>query len=205
MNKPIIDIRRADDTSALFDFRCGVDSMDDFIHNREEGLAKFIELGLSNLWLVYEGEKVVAFFALSKDSLILNNDDARNITRDDKLSSLLPSKDETKFWSQEKYPAIEIDYLAVCEEKRKEPGEHLGTALVGMIVDFAAKDRLSATKFITVEALDTKEYSAVNFYKNFCDFEFREVGMQKNQYKMLYGEQPTTKRMYRVVIPSTQK
>ena len=69
-------------------------------------------------------------------------------------------------------------------------------------VDFAAKDRLSATKFITVEALDTPEYSAVNFYKNHCDFEFSEVGKLRNQNKIYNGEMPTTQRMYRVVIQS---
>lgn len=90
----------------------------------------------------------------------------------------------------------------MCEEKRKEPGEHLGTALVGKIVDFAAHDRLSATKFITVEALDTKEYSAVDFYKQHCDFEFSEVGKLHNLNKIFNGERPTTQRMYRVVIPS---
>ena len=186
----------------FFDFKCGVKSMDDFIQDPQRGLAKFIQLRRSNLWLVYEGEKVVAFFALSKDALILNSEDAWTIEGNKKLSGLLPSKEDAKFWEQEKYPAIEIDYLAVCEEKRKEQGEHLGTALVGTIVDFAAKDRLSATKFITVEALDTPEYSAVNFYKNHCDFEFSEVGKLRNQNKTYNGEMPTTQRMYRVVIPS---
>ena len=45
-------IVRADDTSALNSFRCGVPSMDLFIHDRENGLAKFIKLRLSNLWIV---------------------------------------------------------------------------------------------------------------------------------------------------------
>ena len=54
--KPVLDIRRADDTSALFDFKCGVKSMDDFIHDPKDGLAKFIKLRLSNLWIVFEGD-----------------------------------------------------------------------------------------------------------------------------------------------------
>lgn len=64
--KPVLDIRRADDTSALFDFKCGVKSMDDFIHDPKDGLAKFIKLRLSNLWIVFEGEKAVAFLPLVK-------------------------------------------------------------------------------------------------------------------------------------------
>lgn len=76
-------IKRADDISALFNFRWGVKAMDDFIHDKEKGLAKYIELKLSKLWLVYEGEEVVAFFALSKDALVLNSQD-RNIIEKDK-------------------------------------------------------------------------------------------------------------------------
>lgn len=59
-------IVRADDTSALFDFCCGVSSMDNFIHNSKNGLAKFIKLGFSNLWIVYEGTMVVAFLPLAR-------------------------------------------------------------------------------------------------------------------------------------------
>lgn len=44
--KPVLDIRRADDISPLLSFKCGVKSMDDFIHDHENGLAKFIMLRL---------------------------------------------------------------------------------------------------------------------------------------------------------------
>ena len=60
MNKEL-SIRRADDTSALLNFKCGIKAMDDFIHDKEKGLAKYIEFRLSKLWLVYEGKEVVAF------------------------------------------------------------------------------------------------------------------------------------------------
>lgn len=93
--------------------------MDKFIHDKEKGLAKFIELKLSNLWLVYEEKKVVAFFALSKDALILNTEDARNIAQNKKLSAQLPPEDDTKFWEQEKYPAIEIDYFAAIFRSKR--------------------------------------------------------------------------------------
>ncbi|MDE6690018.1 MAG: N-acetyltransferase [Prevotella sp.] len=174
MSKTRLDIRRADDTSALLDFRCGVKSMDNFIHNQENGLAKFIKYGLSNLWLVYEGNKVVAFFALSKDALVLNSDDIRTICRDGKKAVTLPEQDDDKFWEREKFPAIEIDYLAVCKEKREEPDEHLG--------------------------LDTEKYSAVEFYRS-CGFETSEKGRIQNYNRIRNGEQPTTQRMYKIIIP----
>lgn len=199
--KPVLDIRRADDTSALFDFNCGVKSMDDFIHDPKNGLAKFIKLRLSNLWIVFEGEQVVAFFALSKDALMLNSEDRKTIERDkEKAASLAAPEDADKLWEKEKYPAIEIDYLAVCKEKREEPEDHLGTAIIQKIAQFAAADKLSATMFLTVEALDTKEYSAVKFYRN-CDFEFSDVAQNKYNYESMFGNQPTTRRMYKLIIP----
>ena len=196
--KPILDIRRADDTSALFDFQCGVKSMDDFIHDQANGLAKFIKLRLSKLWIVYENEKAVAFFALSKDALMLNSDDWRTIEHDKEKSAALGldlSGAINIFLRQ-----IEIDYLAVCKEKREEPSEHLGTAILQKIAQFAAADKLSATMFLTVEALDTKEYSAVEFYRN-CDFEFSEVAQNKYNYEVMFGNRPTTRRMYKLIIP----
>lgn len=195
------DIVRADDTSALSNFRCGVPSMDRFIHDHENGLAKFIKLRLSNLWIVFENGKAVAFFALSKDALMLNNEDRRNIVSKEKNTFVLPSPDDAdKFWDKEKFPAFEIDYLAVCKEKRDDPEDHLGTYIVEEICKMADADIYSATMFLTVEALDTKEYSAVEFYRS-CDFEFSDVAQNKYIYEKMFGNSPTTRRMYKLIIP----
>lgn len=132
---------------------------------------------------------------------MLNNEDRRTIEQDkDKSTALVTPEDSDKFWNKEKYPAIEIDYLAVCKEKRIDPEEHLGTAIIQKIAQLAAADKLSATMFLTVEALDTKEYSAVKFYRN-CDFEFSEVAQNRYNYDIMYGNQPTTRRMYKLIIP----
>ena len=64
----------------------------------------------------------------------------------------------------------------------------------------AEADTFSATMFLTVEALDTKEYSAVPFYRK-CNFEFSEVAQNKYNYEAMYGNQPTTRRMYKLIIP----
>ena len=61
-------------------------------------------------------------------------------------------------------------------------------------------DVFSATMFLTVEALDTKEYSAIKFYQN-CGFEFSEVARNRYYYESMYGNQPTTQRMYKLIIP----
>lgn len=197
-----IRIERAADTSALSNFRCGVKSMDDFIHNKRNGLGKFIQLRLSNLWIVYEDETAVAFFALSKDALMLNSEDRRNMEHKEQNTNILPSNsdDADKFWEKEKYPAIEIDYFAVCKEKRENQNDHLGTYIIEEICRMVEADIFSATMFLTVEALDTKEYSAVDFYRK-CDFEFSDIAQNKYYYESMHGNQPITRRMYKLIIP----
>lgn len=198
---PVLDIRRADDTSALLDFECGVKSMDDFIHNKENGLDKFIKLRLSKLWIVYENNKAIAFFALSKDALVLNNEDRRTIeSNNEKSEALVDHGDADKLWGYDKFPAIEVDYIAVCKEKRNKPDDHLGTFIIEEIERMASADNLSATMFLTVEALDTKDYSAVDFYRK-CDFKFSEVALNKYNYEAMFGNRPTTRRMYKLIIP----
>lgn len=195
-----LDIVRADNISALSNFKCGVKSMDDFIHDSENGLAKFIKLRLSNLWLVLEDGKAIAFFALSKDALVLNSEDRRVIESKEKNAAALPTSDDAdKFWDKEKYPAFEIDYLAVCKEMRDNPDEHIGTFIIEEICKMADADIFSATMFLTVEALDTKEYSAVKFYQN-CGFEFSDVAQNKYNYDSMFGNQPTTRRMYKIIL-----
>ena len=196
-----INIKRAEDTSALKDFVCGVPSMDSFIQDQENGLSKFIKLRLSNLWIVYEGDKIVAFFALSKDAIILNNEDRRNIeSNTSHQGAIAAPEDEDMFWGKEKYPAIEIDYFAVCKEKRELNSDHLGTYIINLIAQKALLDPFPSTLFLTVDALDTKEYSAVDFYRS-CDFEYSDVAQNKYNYDSMYGNQPTTRRMYKLIIP----
>jgi len=196
-----LDIVRADDISALSNFKCGVKSMDDFIHDSENGLAKFIRLRLSNLWIVLKDRKAIAFFALSKDALVLNNEDRRNIESREKNAAALPATDDAdKFWDKEKYPAFEIDYLAVCKEMRDSSDSHIGTFIIEEICRMAEADVFSATLFLTVEALDTKEYSAVKFYQK-CGFQFSDVAQNKYNYDLMFGNQPTTRRMYKLILP----
>lgn len=193
------EFKRVDDTSTLFNFESGVEPIDKFIKNKERGLEKFIKLRLSNLWVVFERGEAVALFALSKDAIMLNNEDRRNIEQDkDKASALVPTGDEDKFWEKERFPAIEIDYLAVRKDKRNA---HLGTLIIDAISEKALEDELSATMFLTVEAYDTQDYSAVGFYKK-CGFEFSDVARNKYNYSVAFGDRPTTRRMYKIIIPN---
>lgn len=173
--------------------------MDDFIHDSVNGLPKFVRLGLSKLWLVSKDGRVVAFFSLSKDSLVLNGEDQRSIEATDGLSWIADNNDFDKFWDKEKYPAVEIDYLAVSEEMR---GNQIGSLIIAAIADKALHDNLSSTLFLTVEALHTNEYSAVEFYRK-CGFEFSDVAQNKYNFDAIYNTMPLTRRMYKILIPDS--
>ena len=75
----------------------------------------------------------------------------------------------------------------------------MGTYIVEEICKMAEADFFSATLFLTVEALDTKEYSAVEFYRS-CNFEFSDVVQNKYNYDAMFGNQPTTRRMYKLIL-----
>ena len=174
--------------------------MDDFIRNKHKGLQKHIELGLSHLWLVYEKEKVIAFFALSKDALTLNSEDKHMIEMRQK-ADFFPHFDEEHFWIQEKYAAIEIDYLVVAEEKQ---GKRIGSTIIAKIEEYARNDKLSSTLFLTVEALNSKEQNSIEFY-NKCGFRLSEIGKTRNENMERDGDLPLTIRMYKRILPVKEK
>ena len=203
LRKNKIRFERAEDVSALLNFKCGVKQMDDFIHSEHEykdkGLLKHIEFGLSYLWLVYEKEKVIAFFTLSKDVLILSSADKDMIEKSPKANTF-PNGNEKKFWERGKYAAIGIDYLAVSKEKQKNK---IGTAIIAKIEEYAREDKLSSTLFLTVEALDNEKYSSTDFYKK-CGFRLSEAGKTRNENMEREGLEPFTIRMYKRILPANE-
>ena len=192
MNKAQLIFERVDNVSSLSNFNCGYTPIDSFIHDKENGLEKYVTSGLTALWVVKSEEKPVAIFALSKASLILNSFDNKVLERDG------VKIDPDIFDTKDSYPAVEIDYLAVSENWRhKGLGEHI----IAMIYEQCCKDRLSATMFITVEAIDTKDYSAVGFYKK-CGFKESDYTLNKNLSNFAFtGSQSITTLMYLHLSP----
>ena len=76
-------------------------------------------------------------------------------------TDFFPHFDEEHFWIQEKYAAIEIDYLAVAEEKQ---GKRIGSTIIAKIEEYARNDKLSSTLFLAVEALNSREQNSIEFY-----------------------------------------
>ena len=168
---------------------------------RKKGWPNILNSSCLNFGLSMKEKKLWLFFALSKDALVLNSQDRNIIEKDKNKSSALPAKEENVFWEQEKYPAIEIDYLAVREDKRTENNCNLGSAIIESIAQIAANDNLTSTLFLTVEALHTDYYSTIGFYKK-CNFAYSEKDMDNYEYNKRYGTTFTTRRMYKIIIPN---
>ena len=75
------------------------------------------------------------------------------------------------FLNKSHYPALEIAYLAVAKNLRYKG---LGRIIIESIVQKAQEQELAGCQFLTVEALNTNEYSAVGFY-NKCNFSACEL------------------------------
>ena len=149
--------------------------MDSFIQ-RDFRLS--VENHFCEAYVVMLGEEVVALFALSFDSLDLDCDDKEELQAG--ISSAgTPNLDfdyQETFYSKPRYPALDIAYLAV---QKKWRGKHIGDFLIKKIADLARTQTLAGCQFLTVEALATKEYSAVGFYDK-CGFTPNEL---KKPYK----------------------
>lgn len=163
------------DFTCLNDFCSGVETMDNFIRGD-------FRLSVENHYCVpyatlYKGE-LVAIFALSFDSLDLDSDDKEELQTGISLTGI-PSVDwnyEDTFYSKPRYPALDIAYLAV---QKKWRGMGIGNFIIREIALQARSQTFAGCQFLTVEALATKEYSAVGFYER-CGFTANEV---KKPYK----------------------
>ena len=173
---------RIDDASVLSNFYCGIDEMDEFIHNK---LQDYLKKAGCDTYTIKQGDEIVAMLSLGEDTLSLDDDD-----KDDMRSGFVPKPnialDNKDFFAEKDFPAIEIAYLAVKKQKRKQG---IGEYIISQVEKKAQRDNPEC-EFLTVEAYKTKKYSAVGFY-NKCDFTPAE---QPQSYK-------DTLRMYKVLHP----
>ena len=163
------------DFQCLKSFSSGVESMDKFIRG---DFRLSVENHYCQAYAVKFEDEIVAIFALSFDSLDLDSDDKEEL-QSGFSSAASPDVDfnyQDTFYAKPRYPAMDIAYLAIQEKWR---GKHIGDFLIKQIADLARRQTLAGCQFLTVEALATKEYSAVGFYER-CGFAPNEV---KKPYK----------------------
>ena len=158
-------IKPLEDFDCLSLFSSGVESMDKFIRS---DFRVSVENHYCSAYVVKYKQEIVAIFALSFDSLDLDSDDKEDL--DTGMSSAgTPNIDwnyRNTFYAKPRYPALDIAYLAVQQEWRKRG---VGSRLIETIAERARSQNFAGCQFLTVEALATKEYSAVGFYSR-CGF-----------------------------------
>lgn len=173
---------RIDDASVLSNFYCGIQDMDDFIHEKLQG---YLNRTGCEAYTIKLGDDIVAMLSLGEDTLCLDDDD-----KDDMRSGFIPKPnvalENQDYLSEKEFPAVEITYLAVDKKWR---GQGIGEYIISQVENKVKHDR-PEYEFITVEAYKTAGYSAVGFYSH-CDFTPAEPPMG---YK-------DTLRMYKVLHP----
>lgn len=158
-------IEALNDYESLSSFCSGVEAMDQFIR---EVFRLSVENHYCTAYQVKIAGELVALFALSFDSLDLDCDDKEELITQTSATGI-PNVDfdyEETFYSKPHYPALDIAYLAV---QKGWHGQHIGKFLIAQIAERARTQTFAGCQFLTVEALATKDYSAVGFYER-CGF-----------------------------------
>lgn len=180
----------------LTDFHClesfysGVETMDSFIQG---DFRMSVENHYCTAYGVWYGAELVAVYALSFDSLDLDSDDKEELQTGISNTGT-PEVNwnyRDTFYAKPRYPALDIAYLAVQQQYR---GKRIGYAIVEQIANDARMQKFAGCQFLTVEALATKEYSAVGFYQR-CGFTANEV---RKPYK-------DTLRMFRTLYTNEEE
>ncbi len=188
-NKYRLRFERVEDASILSDFNCGLDVMDHFIHS---GLQWCIDYHYCTVYAVKENDEIVGIVALGCDKLELDTTDKEELQMGFFPKPEIDYNYRDTFWAKSSYPAIEITYLAVRKDKRHLGiGEYIIEAIGQRALD--SRFNLAGCQFLTVEAYNCGDASAVSFYSH-CDF--------------IAAEEPNpnkeTLRMYKTILPLAQ-
>lgn len=117
-------------------FNCGDDDLNEFIL---KDAIENIKANMNTIFLCKYNEKIIAYFALSADSIKI---------------------DETLEINYPYYPAVKIGRLAVAEDYQKK---NVGSILIEWIIIYIYTIR----KEIGIRLISVDAYSkAINFYKN---------------------------------------
>lgn len=175
---------RTTDASVLSDFFCGINSMDEFIHH---DLQDYVSMGNCQMYVIREGDDVVAMFCLDNSSLFLEDSARENMQKGIKPCPAGTADADSLFWYKPSYDAVEITYLAVTKDRQRQ---HIGWFIIDSIMDRVAQSDEFNCEFVIVRALKERDYTAVPFYKK-CGF---YPAQKEKDGKNLF--------MFRVVTPS---
>ena len=155
--------RNLESVDELSDFFCGVPVMDEVLH---DDLENTLRENHCDSYVVYDKEgRIVAFFALEYDRELILDDGYK-----EDLIMGFSGAETPKFGNEEErsdfeksdiFYAVDISYLAVRDDMQRKG---IGSMIIDIISDIAIQKRPNSI-FITVDALQMPEYSAVGFYR----------------------------------------
>lgn len=154
---------RVTDASILSTFSCGIDSMDEFIH---EELQDYIWMGSCELYIIHEDEEIIAMFCLDRHNLCLSELVKEKMQEGAKPAPTNAPGADSPYWLKPFFDAVEITYLAVSVHKQHQ---HIGSFVIERIMEHIACNPDVQCDFVTVRALKEDNYSAVPFYHK-CGF-----------------------------------
>lgn len=158
-----LSFERVTDVSALSNFTCGIDVIDDFIHCE---LQDYIYMGSCQPYLIRDNDEVVAMYCLDRHNLLLSDDVKEKMNVGAKPAPQNAPGIDSPYWLNSFFEAVEITYLAVAKSRQRQ---HIGSFVIERIMAEVAKDEDVKCDFVTVRALKHNDYTAVPFYLN-CGF-----------------------------------
>lgn len=163
-------LRRLSPEIDLADFNCGLEIMDNFIHNKLQDILSAHQ-NYSGYYLCYENE-IVALFVVDIETIILDEDDLYDI--------------QLAFGEEQvagiEYNTLEILYLAV---KKSYRNKGIGTVCIDKIIGMAQQSSALGVKFITVDAYKSSNYTATPFYAKHHFINAEYINPNKDTIRMI--------------------
>lgn len=155
-------------------FECGVQKMDDFIHN---SLDDFLKNDPRFSFFIAEEEDlgIVAMFVTSRGMFVDHDDEFDDIPDGEPWGYL---GDNYQIQIGTKYSTLEIDYLAVRKDLQ---GKGYGTEIIEELSKMA---QTNDCFFLTVDAYHDDDYSAIPFYEKCGFFALQEFSKEYDSLRM---------------------
>lgn len=158
----------------LKDFECGIQRMDEFIHNYLDTFLK--NDPRYNFYVVAEEEiGIVAMFITSAGIFVDHDGEFEDIPFGKPWGYM---DEDFELHSGTMYPTIEIDYLAVRKDLRYKG---YGTEILAEITNSAKR---KGCYFLTVDAYHCGGYSAIPFYEKCGFFALQEFSEEHDTLRM---------------------
>ncbi|KAA6303456.1 MAG: hypothetical protein EZS26_000007 [Candidatus Ordinivivax streblomastigis] len=163
-----VDIVRLDEDTVIKSFDCEDKDLNDFLLNDAKNYLKSL---LSVTYLLQYQDEIVAYFSLSNDSLVKDNEEKASWN---KVNRTIPNAKRRRV-----YPAVKVGRLAVS---KKYTGMGFGRLIIEAVVAmYIHEQQRSGCRFVTVDAYR----DALPFYEK-NDFRFLTTKDANDETRIMY-------------------